>query len=141
MTVSELARRIKSAVKWLSKQDEGCVTIKLDDRLAVCVGWQDGFIPDDNRCIHSRNDEDWCIVSGIKVWTSDDVRTDYQFINYPYYKDGDVYDVDISIKPNQNYNQLAKWFMKCYRELQDYYISENGQISEQQPQDQDNWDY
>ena len=44
MTKQELAKEIKSAVEWLINEDCGCSTIKLDDKLAVCVGWLDGYV-------------------------------------------------------------------------------------------------
>ena len=46
-TPETLAERIKSAVEWLKEEDCGCVTLKLNGTLAVCVGWSDGFDPED----------------------------------------------------------------------------------------------
>lgn len=39
MTKIELAKKIKKAVEALVASENGCVTIKLDDNLAICVGW------------------------------------------------------------------------------------------------------
>ena len=46
-TAETLAEEIKAAVEWLKEEDCGCVTLKLNGTLAVCVGWSDGFDPDD----------------------------------------------------------------------------------------------
>ena len=79
----KLVKEIKSSVEWLINEDCGCVTIKLDDTLAVCVGWSDGYDVTDTDVIHSKQSPTWCINAGIKVWTSDSMRTDYDFINSP----------------------------------------------------------
>jgi hypothetical protein len=60
ITPETLAKEIKSAVEWLKEKDCGCVTLKLNGTLAVCVGWSDGFDPDDeyqSKC-------DWCEETG-----------------------------------------------------------------------------
>ena len=54
MTKETLAKEIQYALKWLIEGDSGCSTIKLDDKLAVCVGWSDGYDPNDARGIHSK---------------------------------------------------------------------------------------
>ena len=98
MTKQKLAKEIKYAVEWLIKEDCGCVTIKLDDTLAVCVGWSDGYDVTDTDVIHSKQSPTWCINAGIKVWTSDSMRTDNDFINSTNYDDTeDVWDTDVAI--------------------------------------------
>lgn len=67
MTKDVLAKEIPSAVKWLIEEDCGCSTIKLDDRLAVCVGWSDGYDPNDAWSIHSKESPTFCITAGIKM--------------------------------------------------------------------------
>ena len=112
MKKQELAQEIKSAVEWLIKEDCGCSTIKLDDRLAVCVGWSDGYNESDEMVIHSKGSPTFCINAGIKVWTSDDLRTDFDWINGPYKEDGEVLDNDCSVSPNEDYENLAELFLK-----------------------------
>ena len=42
-TVDNIAKWLKDSTNWLIDHQEGCCTLKLDDRLAICVGWSDGF--------------------------------------------------------------------------------------------------
>ena len=39
----EIQKFIADSVDWLIDEDMGCCTYKLDDRLAVCVGWSGGY--------------------------------------------------------------------------------------------------
>lgn len=126
-TPETLAKEIKSAVDWLVEEDCGCSTIKLDDRLAVCVGWSGGFDPDDENAIHGKP-ATCAIVAAIKVWTTDDMRTDIDWIDAPYYEDGSVYDTEQSISPNEKYERLAKNFLDEFDILKEMDIDENGLI-------------
>ena len=128
MKKQELAQEIKSAVEWLIKEDCGCSTIKLDDRLAVCVGWSDGYNESDEMVIHSKGSPTFCINAGIKVWTSDDLRTDFDWINGPYKEDGEVLDNDCSVSPNENYENLAEFFLKNYEALSAMTIAKDGRL-------------
>ena len=129
MKKQELAQEIKSAVEWLIKEDSGCSTIKLDDRLAVCVGWSDGYDEDDNTLIHSKESPTFCINAGIKVWTSDNLRTDFDWINSPYYEDNcEVWDNDCSISPDEDYTRMAEFFLKEYETLSAMTIAKDGRI-------------
>lgn len=129
MNKQELAKEIKSAVRWLIKEDCGCSTIKLDDTLAVCVGWLDGYDVSNTGVIHSKQSPTWCVNAGIKVWTSDSMRTDYDFINSPYYEySGDVWDTDVSISPFENYEELADYFLKEYDAMSKLEMERDGKI-------------
>lgn len=140
-SVEEIQKSIKEAVDWLIEEDMGCVTIKLDDRLAICVGWLPGYgeeIRDD--CIQSKSEPTFAINAGIKVWTSDDMRTDYEFINMPYYENGDVIETDISIEEKDkedNYQHVAKWLLDQYESIKDLDIDENGLIHENSDEEED----
>lgn len=129
-TVKTLAKEIKVAVKWLKEEDYGCVTLKLDGTLAVCVGWSDGFDPDDETVIHSKTFPTYAICVAIKAWGSDSMRTDLDWIDAPYYEDGSIYDTEQSISPDQNYKWLAENFLKDYYILKEMDIDENGLIHE-----------
>lgn len=130
MSDSELAREIEKAVEWLKESQEGCSTIKLDGRLAVCVGWLSGYSEStSDGYVHAEDDPSWCVNAGIKVWTSDSMRTDYEYINAPYDEDtGDVWDTDVTISENENYSKLAKYFMKEYEAMSEYDIDKDGAI-------------
>lgn len=128
MNKNTLAKEIKTAVKLLVKEDCGCSTIKLDEKLAVCVGWLDGYNTKDIDVIHSNENPTWCINAGIKVWTSDSLRTDFDFINSPYYEDGAVWDTDGRISPHENYEMLAEYLLKEYKEMLKFDIDDDGKI-------------
>lgn len=129
-TVKTLTKGIKAAVKWLKEEDRGCVTLKLDGTLAVCVGWSDGFDPDDETVIHSKTSPTYAICAAIKAWGSDSMRIDLDWIDAPYYEDGSIYDTEQSISPDQNYKWLAENFLKDYDILKKMDIDENGLIHE-----------
>lgn len=129
-TVKTLAKEIKAAVKWLKEEDHGCVTLKLDGTLAVCVGWSDGFDPYDETVIHSKTFPTYAICAAIKAWGSDSMRTGLDWIDAPYYEDESIYDTEQSISPDQNYKWLAENFLKDYDILKEMDIDENGLIHE-----------
>ena len=129
-TVKILAKEIKAAVKWLKEEDHGCVTLKLDGTLAVCVGWSDGFDPYDETVIHSKTFPTYAICAAIKAWGSDSMRTDLDWIDAPYYEDESIYDTEQPISPDQNYKWLAENFLKDYDILKEMDIDENGLIHE-----------
>lgn len=129
-TPETLAKEIKSAVEWLKEEDCGCVTLKLNGVLAVCVGWSDGFDPGDETVIHGKP-ATCAIVAAIKVWTTDDMRTDLDYIDAPYYEDGSVYDTEQSIYPDdEDYVWLATHFLNEFDFLKELDIDEKGLIHE-----------
>lgn len=127
-TIKTLTKDIKDAVDWLVEEDCGCVTLKLDKRLAVCVGWSDGFDPDDETVIHSKTNPTFAIVTAIKVWTSDYMRTDLDWISAPWYENGDVFNNSISINHKNNFEFIAEGFLKDFDELKDFNIDKTGRI-------------
>lgn len=129
-TVKTLAKEIKAAVKWLKEKDHGCVTLKLSGTLAVCIGWSDGFDPDDETVIHSKTSPTYAICAAIKAWGSDSMRTDLDWIDAPYYEDGSIYETEQSISPDENYKWLAENFLNDYDILKEMDIDENGLIHE-----------
>ena len=131
-TTETLAEEIKSAVEWLKEEDCGCVTIKLNGTLAVCVGWSDGFDPDDATVIHSKTSPTWAICAAIKAWGSDDLGTDLDYIDAPHYEDGSVYDTEMSIYPDDRYYiWVAATFLKEFDFLKELDIDKKGLIHEQ----------
>lgn len=129
-TTRTLAKEIKNAVKWLKEKNLGCVTLKLNGTLAICIGWSDGFDPDDDTVIHSKTSPTYAICAAIKAWGSDSMRTDLDWIDAPYYEDGGVYDTEQSISPDENYKWLAENFLKDYDILKEMDIDEKGLIHE-----------
>ena len=69
---------------------------------------------------------------GLKVWTSDYMLTDYDWINFPYEEGGDVWDMSLSVSPNDNYKNLAESMMKWYDEVKDFEMNDSGLIIPQE---------
>lgn len=134
----DVERFLKGAVKDIMDEKGTCATMKLDNRLAVCVGWSDGYYDDDVSVIHAKNDPEWGMNAGIKVWTSDSMRTDFDFINAPYNEDtGDVWDTSVSISPNEDYASLASYFEEEYDKMKEYEIEKDGKIVGKWSEDED----
>lgn len=130
-TPGTLAKEIKSAVEWLEEEDCGCVTLKLDGTFAVCIGWSDGFDPDDETVIHSKTSPTYAICAAIKAWGSDNLRTDLDYIDAPYYEDGNVYDTQMSIYPDDKYYiWVATTLLNEFDILKEMDIDEKGLIHE-----------
>lgn len=127
LNASQLKEEIKNAVDYYKNDELGCTTIKMTDNLAVCVGWSDGFDENDSDIIHSKEQPTYALCAGIKVWTSDSTRTDFDWINSPY-DDEEVWNTDTAISTNENYDSLASYFMKELETLSNYDISDDGKI-------------
>ena len=126
----EIVKFVKKSVEWLIEEQQGCCTHKLDDHLAVCVGWSAGY-GDEPRTdvIQAKDSYDWGINVGIKVWTSDAAMlTDFDWINFPYYDDGEVLDMSLGIVPNENYEHIANSLLKWYDEVKDLVLDDKGRI-------------
>ena len=135
---NEIAKFVKKSVEWLVEEQQGCCTYKLDDHLAVCVGWSAGYGEEarDN-VIQAKDSYDWGINVGIKVWTSDAAMlTDYDWINFPYYDDGEVLDMGLAIVPNEDYEEIADSLLKWYDEVENLILDDDGRILED-----DRYDY
>ena len=128
MQTKQLSQWLKDSVNCLIDHQEGCCTYKLDDHLAVCVGWSGGYEADEKGIIHANDDPTFAIDAAIKVWTSDSMRTDLDYINAPYYDDGEVMDFGFTISPNEDYWMLARDFLEAYHDIEDLVIEENGHI-------------
>lgn len=125
---ARLVNFFKEQVKYYEADGVGCSTFKLDGTFAVCVGWSDGYDVSDTEMIHSKSEPTFCVNAGIKVWTSDSLRTDYDWINSPYFDDGSVWDTGVTISQNENYESLADYFLKEYESMLKYDIAHDGEI-------------
>ena len=132
-TMDNIAKWLKESTDWLIDNQQGCCTLKLDDRLAICVGWSAGY-GDEERddVIQAKDNPDYAVVTGVKVWTSDDMRTDFDFINFPYCKGGDVYDDTYTIAKNEDFDWLANALITDYEALEGLEISKDGLVKEVQ---------
>lgn len=134
MQTKQLSQWLKDSVNCLIDHQEGCCTYKLDDHLAVCVGWSGGYSDEpDESLIQGIDDLTFAINAAIKVWTSDDMRTDLDYINAPYYENGDVVDTAVSISEDEDYDKLAEYFLEEYERLKDLEIRDDGLIISSKP--------
>lgn len=132
-TMDNIAKWLKESTDWLIDNQQGCCTLKLDDHLAICVGWSNGFGDEPREDVVQAIDNlDYAVVTGVKVWTSDDMRTDFDFINFPYCKGGDVYDDTYTIAKNEDFNWLANALITDYEVLEGLEISKDGLVKEVQ---------
>ena len=132
-TMDNISKWLKESTDWLIDNQQGCCTLKLNDRLAICVGWSNGFGDEPREdVIQAIDNLDYAIVTGVKVWTSDDMRTDFDFINFPFCKGGDVYDDTYTIAKNEDFDWLANALITDYEVLEGLEIDKDGEIKEVQ---------
>ena len=125
----DLSQWLKDSVDGLIEQQAGCGTFILDEHLAICVGWSGGYGHEPREdVIQAVDDLDYAIDAALKVWTSDGLRTDLDFINAPYYDDGEVVDFGVTISPDEDYVALAREFLELYHSLEKLVIEDNGHI-------------
>lgn len=125
----QLSKWIEESVDWLIDNQAGCCTYKIDDHLAVCVGWSAGYSNEpDESVIQAIDDLTYAVNVALKVWTSDDMRTDLDYINAPYYENGDVVDIEVSVSEDEDYDKLAEYFLMEYEGFKDVEIRDDGLI-------------
>ena len=130
-TIDNVAKWLEESKNWLIDHQSGCCTLKLDDHLAICVGWSGGYGDEPREdVIQAIDNLDYAIVAGVKVWTSDDMRTDFDFINFPYKEDGDVYNDAMSITEDEDFDWLAEVLITDYEALEGLEISKDGLVKE-----------
>ena len=133
VTMDNIAKWLKESTDWLIDNQQGCYTLKLDDRLAICVGWSNGFSDEPRKdVIQAIDNLDYAVVAGVKVWTSDDMRTDFDFINFPFCKGGDVYDDTYTIAKDEDFDWLANALITDYEVLEGLEIDKDGEVKEVQ---------
>jgi hypothetical protein len=127
--MSKIAQFIEESVKWLVENQQGCCRYQLDDHLAIFVGWSGGYGKEPrNDVIQAKDDLNWGINVGIKVWTSDYMQTDFDWLNSPYEEDGDVWDMSLSVSSKANYENLTKSLLKWYNEIKEFDMTDSGKI-------------
>ena len=91
-----------------------------------------------NDVIQAKDDPDYGINVGIKVWTSDDMWTDFDWLNFPYYENGDVLDmgltiayrddIDDGLHESTDYEPLTDALLRWYDEVKDLELNNDGMI-------------
>lgn len=117
-SASDLAKFIKESVDNLLAGTATNNQYKLDNDWAVYVGWSDaGYTDDFESAIHDENEPSWVICAKIAT-THEAVWADYDFCDMPYDDEtGEVWDTDMAISPEENYQNTAAWLLDEYNEL------------------------
>ena len=128
----KIAKFIEDAVNGLKNGEATNYRYKLDDRFAIFVGWSDGYSEDDKEVIHNDETPTAGITAGIKVWTSDDMWTDFDYLNAPYYEGGEVLSDELAIAPDDDFVVLASHFLNDYdSEYSELTVDEDGKVIEE----------
>lgn len=137
---NEIAKFIKDSVEWLIAEQEGCRHLKLDNRLAILVGWSAGYGTEKRAdIIQSKGQFDYAINVGIKVWTSDYMLTDYDWVSFPYDSE-EAWDMGLSVPPNADYGVLADSMLEWYEAVKDLVITDIGYIIPEEDEEDDEED-
>lgn len=117
MTKKELAVWLRDRVESLAEMDDDTTYhYKLDNDLAIYVGWGDGFDSDDECGIHSKKQPTYCICVKIAEYNPCDLTWDGAYMPW-YTDDGEVYDTDTSISPNEDYGAFAEYILREYKKI------------------------
>ena len=126
LDTSRIADFIKRSVKNLTSTDYTNCRYNLDDTFALFVGWSDGY--DENATdeeIFNPESPTWRINAGIKIRDDYD-WADYDFLNFPWYENGEVFDCSLTIDKNEDYEHDARYFVAEYKKIKEEY--EAGQL-------------
>lgn len=139
--ITKVADTLKTACDYFKNQGEGCFNFPLSDDLVLAIGWSDGYDMADNDIIKSekgqRQSGDWtcgyAVNAAVKIRNDADC-SDFDFLNFPIYKDGECFnecwDNGITMKPNQTrreYRRDARWFLETFVAVTNAH--ERGEIS------------
>ena len=117
-SASDLAEFMKDSVDTLLNSGAGNCQYELDPDWAVYVGWSKTDYTDDfESVIHYPDDPSWVICCKIATM-HEMVWADYDWCDMPYNDaTGEVWDTDMAISPEENYQQTATWLLQQYDEL------------------------
>ena len=137
-SVSEIHEFLKEQIPAFIEGFEGAARLIIDDRIALMIGWSKGY-GEEHRddVIQNKDEPDFGLNAGLKVWTSDDLWCDYDYANFPYRKDGDVLDYSWSIEKDEDLRKLAEHIWDVYNtELKDLNMTEYGEIIEDETEEE-----
>ena len=126
LDTSRIADFIKRSVNNLTSTDYTNCRYNLDDTFALFVGWSDGY--DENATVEeifNQESPTWRINAGIKIRNDYD-WADYDFLNFPWYENGEVFDCSLTIDKNEDYEHDARYFVAEYKKIKEEY--EAGQL-------------
>ena len=122
--IAKVADFLKETCEHFKNQGEGCFNFPLSEDLVLAIGWSDGYDMADNDIIKSeegqRQSGDWtcgyAVNAAVKIRNDADC-SDFDFLNFPIYKDGECWDNGITMKPNKTrreYCKDARWFLETF---------------------------
>ena len=126
--IAKVADTLKTACDYFKNQGEGCFNFPLSDDLVLAIGWSDGYDMADTDIIKSekgqRQHGDWtcgyAVNAAVKIRNDADC-SDFDFLNFPIYKDGECFnecwDNGITMKLNKTrreYRKDARWFLETF---------------------------
>ena len=114
-SASDLAKFIEESVNDLMTTSYTNCKYNLDEDLAVFVGWSDGYDDKDigEYELYKEDSPTWRINVGIKVRNEYD-WADYDYLNFPWYPDGEVWDTGVTVTKNEDYMEIAEWELENY---------------------------
>lgn len=129
--VAKVAKFLKESCEYFKKDNEGCCGFQLSDDLALYVGWSDGYDMADDDIIKSKEGQrltdgqgrqwtcGYAVNAAVKVRNDSDCA-DFDFLDYPFYENGECWDTGISMRPDATdgeYRKYARWFLKNFVEI------------------------
>ena len=135
--ISKVTDFLKEACEHFKNQGEGCYNLPLSEDLVLVVGWSDGYNMADNDIIKSEDGQkqngDWtcgyAVNAAVKVRNDADC-SDFDFLDYPTYKDGNCWDNGITMglsETSKGYRKDARWFLETFVAMTNAH--EKGEIS------------
>lgn len=131
--VQKIAVWMKNCVdEVIANLNDNCSTyvFPLDDKLQIAIGWSDGFVADSERYIQDPAE----LVKGGRTFYALSAKVcergvdAYEWLLMPFNTplaakkdsrcvEGEVYDTDNSISPNEDYGRLAKSLYQSYLDI------------------------
>ena len=122
--IAKVADFLKGACDYFTNQGEGCFNFPLSEDLVLAVGWSDGYDMADTDIIKSEKGQrqigdltcGYAVKAAIKVRNDTDCA-DFDFLDFPTYKEGNCWDSGISMRSNQThreYRKDARWFLETF---------------------------
>ena len=114
-SASDLAKFIEESVNDLMTTSYTNCKYNLDEDLAVFVGWSGGYDDKDigEYELYKEDSPTWRINVGIKVRNEAD-WADYDYLNFPWYPDGEVWDTGVTVNKDEDYMKIAEWELENY---------------------------
>ena len=124
--LKDIAKFLESATKELYATDgNSTYYYQLDNEFAIYVGFGCGFDEEDEFCLHSRSEKEYAICAKVAEWNPSNLE--YEWLNMPWNpKTFEVYDNEIAISPNEDYNRIAAYLLLDYDESRE--LLDNGEV-------------